>query len=66
MCRSCSGEVCQVDRGRIDAHVDRIDGARGIDRAGRDAEQNRHRDHGAQKTQIGNLRLRDPVCQAQR
>ena len=54
--------VGEVDRGGVDAHVDRLDGARDI-RAERDAEQNRHRDHGAQQTQNNNLpapRLRQP------
>ena len=40
----------EVDRRGVDAHIDRLDGARDI-RARRDAEQNRHRDHGAQQTQ---------------
>ena len=38
--------------------------ARAHIRAGRDAEQDRHRDHGAQQTQNVNLRLRDPASQA--
>jgi hypothetical protein len=46
--------VGEVDGRGVDAHIDRLDGARDI-RAGRDAEQSRHRDHGAQKTQNLNL-----------
>ena len=42
--------VGEVDRGGVDAHVDRLDRARAID-AERDAEQDRHRKHGAQETQ---------------
>ena len=42
--------VGEIDRGGIDAHVDRLDGAR-VMAAERDAEQDRNRMHGAQQTQ---------------
>ena len=48
--------VGEIDRGGVDAHVDRLDRARAIN-AKRDAEQDRNRKHGALETQTRNLRL---------